>query len=144
MKTILAFAAMALMALSSFAKEHGRDYKTGTLLDISHQDSSRVVGNSQTGAVTSVTDREYLISVMVGEMTYVGSYWPRWRWSYEPTDFIVNSEVKVRLTKNEMYILRPDGKELQTKIIKRIAAKPHLNAQLVHNDDLRQSNYSPQ
>ncbi|MGB9105765.1 MAG: hypothetical protein WCC59_13475, partial [Terriglobales bacterium] len=85
-------------------------------------DSSRVIGN--TGSVTSVTDREYEISVRVGNMIFVGSYWPRARWSYEPTDLIVNSEIKVRLTKTEMYILRENGKELRTKIIKRIAEKP--------------------
>ncbi|MGH9516288.1 MAG: hypothetical protein ACRD3P_11495, partial [Terriglobales bacterium] len=123
-RTILAIAAVMLFAVLSAAKDPGAAYQAGTLLDVTHQDSSRVVGNSQTGTVTSVADREYLISVAVGDMTYVGSYWPRWRWSYEPTDFIVNSEIKVRLSKKEMYIMRPDGKELQTKIVKRIATKP--------------------
>lgn len=113
----------ALLMGSSFAKDSPK-YQAGTLIDITHQDSSRVIGNAQAGTVTSVTDREYQITIKVGDMTYVGSYWPRWRWSYEPTDFTVNSEIKVRITKTNMYILRPDGKELRTKIIKRIAEKP--------------------
>ena len=116
--------ALTVCLLSSLALGGGPNYQTGMLLDITHQDSSRVVGNSQTGAITSVNDREYQIAVKVGSMTYVGSYCPRWRWSYEPIDFVVNTEIKVRITKKDMYILRADNKELRTTIIKRISGPP--------------------
>lgn len=124
---------ITVLLLSVFAVA-GDSYQTGTLIDITHQDSSRIIGSTQdgNGSVTSVTDREYNISVKVGDMTYVGSYWPRFRWSYEPTDFVVNSEVKVRLTKKEMFLLRGDRKELKTRIIKRISASPLSSATSPH------------
>jgi hypothetical protein len=112
--------ALLLLAAAGLLATDKSKYQTGRLLDITHQDSSRVVGNGD--SVTSVIDREYDISVEVDGMTYVGSYWPRWRWSYEPTEFVVNTTVQVRLTPKEMFILRADKKELRTKIIKRIAS----------------------
>ena len=118
------FGFLILLCASLACCSDKTEYQTGTLLDINHHDSSRMIGNSQNGSVQSVTDREYEISVRVGNMTYVGSYWPRWRWSYEPTDMTINSDIKVRLTKKEMYILRDDGKEVRTKIIKRIVERP--------------------
>lgn len=95
-------------------------YQTGKLLSITDSSSNRVVGNSQTGAVTSVTDVEYRLSVQIGDMIYVGSYWPRWKWSYGPTDFVENGPVDVRMDGKHMYIKRPDGKELKTEIIRRV------------------------
>jgi len=115
---------LALFTLTLWAADSR--YQTGTLIDVTHQDSSRTVGSTQngTGSVTSVTDREYNLTVKVGEMTYVGSYWRHWKWSYEPTDFTINGNVEVRLTAKEMYLVKRDGKELRTKIIKRISASP--------------------
>jgi hypothetical protein len=87
-------------------------------LSITDSSSNRIVSNSQTGAVATVTDVEYRLSVQIGDMVYVGSYWPRWRWSYAPTDFIVNDPVESRLDGKHMYLKRADGKELKTEIIR--------------------------
>lgn len=97
-------------------------YQSGKLLSITDSRSNRDVGNSQTGSVVTVTDVEYRFSVQVGDMIYVGSYWPRTRWSYSPKDFIVNDPVQVRIEGKNMYLKRPDGKELKTEIIQRIRA----------------------
>jgi len=99
-------------------------YQTGKLLSITDSRSNREVGNSQTGSVVTVTDVEYRLSVQVGYMIYVGSYWPRTRWSYTPKDFIVNDAVQVRIDGKHMYLQRPDGKELKTEIIQRVRANP--------------------
>jgi hypothetical protein len=99
-------------------------YQAGKLLSITDSRSNREVGNSQTGSVVTVTDVEYRFSVQVGDMTYVGSYWPRTRWSYSPKDFIVNDPVQVRIDGKHMYLKRPDGKELKTEIIQRIRSNP--------------------
>jgi hypothetical protein len=55
-------------------------------------------------------------------MIYVGSYWPRWRFSYAPTDFVINDPIEISVEGNgkEMYIKRPDGQELKIKVIQRI------------------------
>jgi hypothetical protein len=94
-------------------------YESGKLISITDSRSNRVVGNGS-GSVVNVTDVEYRLSVQVGDMVYVGSYWPRWRWSYAPTDFVVNDPVQVRIEEKRMYLKRPDGKELKTDIVQRI------------------------
>jgi hypothetical protein len=102
----------------------GASYQTGKLVSMTDLNSNRVIGNSQTGSVVSVTDIEYRLSVQLGDMVYVGSYWPRTRWSYSPTDFIVNDPVQVKIDGKHMYLKRPDGKELKTTVIQRIRANP--------------------
>jgi hypothetical protein len=97
-------------------------YQTGKLLSVTDASSNRDVGT------ISVTDVEYRLSVQVGEMIYVGSYWPRWNWSYEPTEFIVNDPIEVRIDGKHMYIKRGSGKDLKTNIIQRVRAKPDLTA----------------
>lgn len=95
-------------------------YQSGKLVSITDARSNRTVGNSQTGSVVTVTDVEYRISVQLGDITYVGSYWPRTEWSYSPTDFVVNDPIQVRIEGKHMYVKRPDGKDLKTRIIQRI------------------------
>lgn len=95
-------------------------YQTGKLVSVTDSRSNRDVGNSYTGAVTTVTDVEYRLSVELGDMIYVGSYWPRWNWSYAPTDFVVNDSVQVRIDGKHMLIRRANGKELRTQIIQRV------------------------
>ena len=102
-------------------------YQPGKLLSITDSSSNRIVSNSQTGAVATVTDVEYRLSVQIGDMVYVGSYWLRWRWSYAPTDFIVNDPVEARLDGKHMYLKRADGKELKTEIIRRVHADSESN-----------------
>jgi len=102
------------------AAKDKREWKTGTLLSITDSSSNRIVGNSQTGAVQTVTDVEYRLSVLVDGMIYVGSYWPRWKWSYAPTDFVINDPIEIFVNGKDMYIKRPEGQELKTKVIQRI------------------------
>jgi hypothetical protein len=108
------------LAASLAAAKDKREWKTGTLLSITDSSSNRVIGNAQTGAVQTVTDVEYRFSVLVDGMIYVGSYWPRWRWSYAPTDFVINDPIEISVNGKDMYIKRPEGQELKTKVIQRI------------------------
>ena len=108
------------LASAMAAAKDKREWKTGTLLSITDSSSNRIVGNSQTGAVQTVTDVEYRLSVLVDGMIYVGSYWPRWKWSYAPTDFVINDPIEIFVNGKDMYIKRPEGQELKTKVIQRI------------------------
>jgi len=112
---------LLLLCSSAFATS---SYQTGKLLSVTDSSSNRLVGNSQSGSIVTVTDVEYRLSVQVGDLVYVGSYWPRTRWSYSPTDFIVNDPVQVRIDGKHMYMKRPDGKELKTNIIQRVRPNP--------------------
>lgn len=105
------------------------EWKTGKLLSITDSSSNRIIGNSQTGDVQTVTYVEYRLSVLVDGMIYVGSYWPRWRWSYSPTDFVINDPIEIFVNGKEMYIKRPGGQELKTKVIQRIRQSDYPNQQ---------------
>ncbi len=106
-----------------------REWKTGTLLSITDSSSDRIISNSKTGAVQTVTDVEYRISVLVDGMIYVGSYWPRWKFSYAPTDFVINDPIEISVNGKDMYIKRPEGQELKTKVIQRIRQSDDSKAQ---------------
>jgi hypothetical protein len=119
---------LSLAAPLAAAKDK-REWKAGMLLSITDSSSNRIIGNSQTGAVQTVTDVEYRLSVLVDGMIYVGSYWPRWRWSYAPTDFVINDPIEISVNGKDMYIKRPEGQELKTKVIQRIRQSDYPKAQ---------------
>lgn len=115
------------ISLAATAKDK-HEWKTGTLVSITDASSNRVIGNSPTGAIQSVEDVEYRISVLFDGMIYVGSYWPHWKWSYAPTDFVVNDPIEIRIDGKQLYIKRPGNKELKTKVVQRIRQDDHLKA----------------
>jgi hypothetical protein len=126
--TCAVFFLVLCMSLAVAARDK-RDWKTGTLVWVTDSSSNRVIGNSQTGTVQTVTDVEYRLSILFDGMIYVGSYWPRWRWSYTPTDFVVNDPVEISIEGKEMYIKRSGNNDLKTKIIQRIRQDGRTNAQ---------------
>jgi hypothetical protein len=126
---ILAILYCLLICLSLAVAKDKREWKTGTLLSITDSSSNRVIGNTQTGSVQTVTDVEYRISVLLDGMIYVGSYWPRWRWSYAPTDFVVNDPIEISINSKDMYIKRAGSQELKTKVIQRIRQSDYPKAQ---------------
>jgi len=77
------------LSLVAAAKDK-REWKTGILVSITDSRSNRVIG-SLPGTVQTVEYVEYRISVLFDGVIYVGSYRPRWSWSYAPTDFVVNA-----------------------------------------------------
>jgi len=111
---------ICLSLVGALAAKDKREWKTGTLLSITDSSSNRVISNTQTGAVQTVTDVEYRFSVLIDGMIYVGSYWPRWKWSYAPTDLVINDPIEIFIDGKDMYIKRPEGQELKTKVIQRI------------------------
>ena len=42
-----------------------------------------------------------------------------WRWSYEPTDFVVGDPVEVKIKGNDMYLKKSKGGDLKTYITRR-------------------------
>jgi exosome complex RNA-binding protein Rrp4 len=115
------------ISLAAVAKDKS-EWKTGSLVSITDSRSNRVI-NNPTGGVQTVEDVEYRISVLFDGMIYVGSYWPRWKWSYAPTDFVVNDPIEISIDGKEMYIKRPVNSEIKTKVIQRIRQDDHLKAQ---------------
>ena len=111
---------LTLLLLLSSVVWAEKNYQTGTLMDVSQRTETRggfIAGGTGT---TSVTDVIYELSVAVDGEVIIGSYSPFSAFSYEPTDFTVNEAFQVRLDGKKMYLKRPNGKELKTRIIKRV------------------------
>lgn len=114
--------------LSLSAKDNApKSYETGKLLDTQESKETRVISYNTTKnkngstVTTPVMDtvKLYDISVKVGDMTYVGRYEPTWSFSKRP-NWVIGDPIEVRIDKDRMYIKKPDGKKLKTKVVKRI------------------------
>jgi hypothetical protein len=55
-----------------------------------------------------------------GDLVYFAAY-SAGKLSYRP-DWIVNDPIDFRLTKDNMFLKRPDGKELEVRLIKKVRA----------------------
>ena len=85
-------------------------YQTGKLVDFRRQDTGAGAGRAQ---------GSFCLAVELGDLTYLGSYEPSWRWSYEPTEFVVGDSVEVRINGHSMYLKKPKGGDLKTSITRR-------------------------
>ncbi len=61
----------------------------------------------------------YDISVQIDDLIYVGQYIAPNKNSYQPGDLTVNDPIEVRFEKDKMILKRPNGKELETKLMKK-------------------------
>ena len=64
--------------------------------------------------------RHTAVVVKVNGMQYVGEYDPEFSDGYHPGEFGPGVRVPVRFDGDKMFIKRPNGKELETTIVKRI------------------------
>lgn len=72
----------------------------------------------------------FCFAVELQGIAYLSRREAYWRWSYEPTDFVVGDPVEVRINGNTLFLKKPHGGELKTSIIRRErsdADKDHLN-----------------
>jgi Protein of unknown function (DUF2934) len=63
--------------------------------------------------------RPAFIVVKVGDFTYTGEYDPRRCSYYRPGDLGRGSRIPVRFEDDRMYVKLQDGRELETKIVRR-------------------------
>jgi hypothetical protein len=85
-------------------------YQTGKLIDLRRED---------TGAGAARAQGSFCLAVEVGDMTYLVRHEAAWRWSYEPTDFIVGDPVEVKIKGNDMYLKKAKSGDLKTSITRR-------------------------
>lgn len=69
---------------------------------------------------TDGQERSTAIVVKVNGVQYVGEYRPESAEGYVPGEFGVGAQVSVRLEGGKMYVRRPNGKELETRIVRKI------------------------
>ncbi len=102
-------------------------YQQGKLLDIQEKKDKTTTytttkqkdGKTVT-TPTTTEEKHYFITVQSGDLVYVGEYTPMF--FGKPGDWIIGDPIDVRFGGNKMILRKPNGKELKTKIQKRIRA----------------------
>ena len=64
--------------------------------------------------------RRLAIVVNVNGVQYVGVYQRELSDGYAPGEFATGASVAVRLDGDKMFVIRPNGKELETRIVQRV------------------------
>lgn len=104
-------------------------YQTGKIVDIQQKTKTRILYYQVDTPVTK-EDPYYELSVQVKDTIYVGDYSPRHAGDALPEEWNVpQAEVRLRLDKHYMYLMRPAGTELQFVVVKRTAAPAQQNSE---------------
>lgn len=110
---------LVVISVVCFAAE--KQYQTGKLVDVESEGYSRLVGNASTGSSTSIRYHENRISVQAGDTIYVGECTQKPHWSScKPGDWVIGDPIEFRIEKGHLWLKKPNGKELKTKIVKRV------------------------
>jgi hypothetical protein len=99
-------------------------YQTGKIVDVQQKTNTRILYYLVNTPVTK--DEPYFeVSVQVKDTIYVGDYTPRHAAETLPEEWgVPQAEVRLRLEKHYMFLMRPAGTEMQFVITKRIAVAP--------------------
>jgi hypothetical protein len=114
-----ALAAMLVIVLLGIAAAKDKpSYQTGKLIDVSVQDVTRgiaVIG----GIAAPIPGRLYVFQIRFEDLDYFAEY-KAGKNSYKP-DWVVNDPIEFRVSnENRMFLKRPDGKELEVMIVKKV------------------------
>jgi hypothetical protein len=102
---------------SATAKENSRVYQSGKLLDVDVQSVSR--GTAVIGSMAApIPGLLYVFQIQCDDLVYFANY-SAGKLSYKPL-WVVNDPIDFRLDKDKMFLKRPDGKELEVRVVKRI------------------------
>lgn len=92
-------------------------YQKGKYLDVDSQAYQKLVGD------TSVLRHENNLSVQIDDLVYVGQCEEKRHFSScRPGSWVIGDMIDVRIDKDYMYLKKPDGGELKTRIVKRVRA----------------------
>jgi hypothetical protein len=112
--SIVSLFAAVLFAVGSAHVVHAAEksvYQTGKLTDLQRHETGAGAGRAQ---------GSFCFAIELGDMTYLARHEATWRWSYEPTDFVVGDPVEVRIKGNDLYLKkRKGGGDLKTSITRR-------------------------
>jgi hypothetical protein len=115
--------ALLLLATSCLAAE--KVYETGKFVNLDSETSSSTFGNYDSytghGYVMTGHRREEMLSVQLKDVVYTGECREH---ICKPGQWIVGDPIDVRIEKDEMYLRKPSGGEVKTRIIKRERVNP--------------------
>lgn len=113
----------SILATSLISPAADKQYQTGKFLDVTSEGYSKLVSNPSNGSSVSVRRHENDLSVQIGDIVYVGQCEESKHWSScRPGNWIVGDPIEFRIDKENMYLKKPTGGEVKTKIVKRIRA----------------------
>ena len=110
MKRLRLFALALALAVVPIQAADNSGYQTGKLVDLRREG---------TGSGAARAQGSFCLAVEVGDMAYLVRHQAYWRWSYEPTDFVVGDPIEVKIKGNNMYIKTSKGADLKTSISRR-------------------------
>ena len=109
--------ASILMVFATVGFAADKVYQKGKHLDVDSQAFQKLVGDS------SVTRHENNLSVQIDTLIYVGQCEEKKHFSScRPGTWIIGDPIDVRIDKDYMYLRKPDGGEVKTRIVKRVRA----------------------
>jgi hypothetical protein len=119
---------LAAIAIPSFYAAENL-YQMGKIVDIQRKTTTRILYYQVDTPITK--DEPYFeVSVRVKDTIYVGDYSPRHASETLPDEWNVpRTEVRLRLEKHYMFLMRPAGTELKFVITKRIPLAPAESAE---------------
>ena len=118
------YSLLLLLGVVSISGVHAAEklYDTGKIVDIQQKTTTRVLYYQVNTPITK-DEPYYELSVQVKDTIYVGDFTPRHSADTLPEEWNApEAEVRVRLEKHQMFLIRPNGTELQFVIVKRKAA----------------------
>jgi hypothetical protein len=109
--------ALTLLATAALGLAADKVYQKGKYLDVDSQAYQKLVGDN------SVLRHENDLSLQIDDIIYVGQCEEkRYFSSCRPGTWVIGDMIDVRIDKDYMYLRKPDGGELKTRIVKRVRA----------------------
>jgi len=113
-------------AVAGVGAEKQKDYQTGKFIDLNSEEYDKLISNPNTGAAATVRRRENFLSIQVGDLVIVGecvtkeNMLGRIHNPCQPGNWVVGDPIELRIAGNLMYLKKEDGKEVKTRIVKRV------------------------
>jgi hypothetical protein len=123
MRALIVIVAGTLLCNGS---ESQKEYLSGKFVDLNSEGYNKLISNPSTGDAITVRRRENFLSIQIGDLILVGecvtkeNLLGRIHNPCQPENWIIGDPIEVRITGNLMYLKKPDGKEVKTRIVRRI------------------------
>jgi hypothetical protein len=115
MRKLILGLTLAMLATAVAGLAADKVYQKGKYLDVDSQAYQKLVGD------TSVLRHENDLSVQIDDLIYVGQCEEKRHFSScRPGAWVIGDMIDVRIDKDCMYLKKPDGGELKTRIVKRV------------------------
>ncbi len=117
-----AFTVLLVFGLSVSSMAVEKTFAAGKIINVTEKKNTQVLYYQVDTPITR-DEPYYEISVELNQFIYRGVYTPRHTADRLPPEWMPGAAVKVRLAGKNLFLLEPQGEELQLPIIKRTEVK---------------------